>query len=82
VLAPPVFEPPGGDFKQPIQLTLRENQSGAVICYTLDGTVPTRSSPRYDRSLTIAAPVTVRAKAFKSGFTSSVTSQETYIIGE
>lgn len=82
VLAPPLFDPPGADFKQPIRLTLRDDAAGAVIRYTLDGTVPTKSSPPYEHPLDITGPVTVRAKAFRQGFTSSVTSQETYIVGE
>jgi uncharacterized repeat protein (TIGR03806 family) len=82
VLAPPAFDPPGSDFKQAIEVKLRDEDPQAAIRYTLDGTVPTKSSPAYEHPLKITGPVTVRAKAFRPGFTSSVTSQETYIAGE
>ena len=82
VLPPPVFEPKGADFKRPIEVVIRHDVPGVVIRYTLDGTVPGKSSAIYVRPLKIDSPVTVRAAAYKDGFTRSVVAQETYVIGE
>ena len=67
VLAPPMFDPPGADFKNRFGSRFAPT-SGAVIRYTLDGSVPTRSSPRYDGPLTIAGPVTVRRQSLQRRF--------------
>jgi len=81
VLAPPTLSPAGGDYTQAVSVTLNESEPGAAIHYTLDGTKPTTSDPLYDKPIQLSSPTTVRAKAFKPGFTRSITVQETYIIG-
>jgi uncharacterized repeat protein (TIGR03806 family) len=78
VLPPPEISPRGGSFAPPLEVTLK-SEPGAVMHYTLDGTVPTTSDPLYEKPLRLNAPIIVRARAFKPGFKRSITSQEIYI---
>ena len=80
VLAPVAFSKAGGNYSQPVELALTQLEPGAVIHYTLDGSVPAKSDPIYQRPIRLTGPTTVRAKAFKPGFTKSITTQETYIL--
>jgi uncharacterized repeat protein (TIGR03806 family) len=80
VLPPPEISPRGGNFPQPVEVTLK-SEPGAKIFYTLDGTVPTTSDLPYDKPFKISAPTIVRAKAFKPGFTKSITVQQIFLIG-
>ena len=80
VLAPVAFSKAGGSYSQPLELTLSQPEPGAVIHYTLDGSVPAKSDPVYQQPIRLTSPTTVRAKAFKPGFTKSITAQETYIL--
>jgi uncharacterized repeat protein (TIGR03806 family) len=82
VLPPPSFSLAAGNYSKPIELTLRCDVPGATIRYTLDGSKPTTSDAVYTEPIRLSGPTTVRAKAFKPGFTKSVTAQETFIIGE
>jgi uncharacterized repeat protein (TIGR03806 family) len=80
VLDPPVIDPRGGEFAKPIDVTLKAADPGAVIRYTLDGEVPGKDSPMYTKPIHIDSPVTLRTRAFKPGFTRSITVQETFIV--
>jgi uncharacterized repeat protein (TIGR03806 family) len=80
VLPPPEISPRGGHFPQPVEVTLK-SESSAKIFYTLDGTVPTTSDLPYEKPIKISAPMIVRAKAFKPGFTKSITVQQIFLIG-
>ena len=81
VLPPPEISPPGGNFSQPVAVALK-SEPGARIFYTLDGTVPTTADLPYDQPVEISAPTIVRAKAFKPGWTKSITAQEIFLIGK
>jgi uncharacterized repeat protein (TIGR03806 family) len=81
VLAPPQILPAGGTFGDTVQITLSESEPGADIRYTLDGTVPGRSDLHYDKPFQISAATVVRARAFKPGFTKSITAQEVFAVG-
>jgi uncharacterized repeat protein (TIGR03806 family) len=80
VLRPPVTSPKGGNYNQPVEVTLKA-ETDATIHYTLDGTVPTTSDPVYEKPIHLTGPTIVRARAFEKGFTMSITSQEIYMIG-
>ncbi len=81
VLAPPTISPHGGNYRQPVEVNLK-GESGANIRYTLDGTVPTTSDPLYQGPIKLTGPTIVRAKAFKAGFTKSITAQEVFVVGD
>jgi mono/diheme cytochrome c family protein len=81
VLAPPIMRPAGGKFAEPVEVTLSHADPGASIRYTLDGSVPTASDPLYESPIKLTEPATVRAKAFKTGCTRSITAQQTFIVG-
>jgi alpha-mannosidase len=55
-------------FFDPVSVSLSIPTPGASVHYTLDGTLPTESSPVYNGPITLAATSTVKARAFKSGF--------------
>jgi uncharacterized repeat protein (TIGR03806 family) len=80
VLAPPAISPQGGTFAQPVEISLTSSEPGADIRYTLDGSVPGSSDIRYEKPVRLTGPVVLRARAFKEGFTRSITAQEVFII--
>ncbi len=82
VLDPPAMSPKGGTFSAPVEITLSESEPGADIHYTLDGSVPGPSDPRYDAPIKLTDPVVLRARAYKEGFTRSITAQEVFIVGK
>jgi uncharacterized repeat protein (TIGR03806 family) len=82
VLAPPICSPAGGHFTGPVEVSLSQSEPGVTIHYTLDGTVPTTSDPIYEKPLKLTGPTIVRAKAFKHGFTRSITVQAVFVVGE
>jgi mono/diheme cytochrome c family protein len=82
VLDPPAMSPEGGSFGGPIEISLTEREPGADLHYTLDGSVPGRSDMRYEKPIKLTSPAVVRARAFKDGFTRSITAQEVFIIGK
>ncbi|HEY3860406.1 MAG TPA: chitobiase/beta-hexosaminidase C-terminal domain-containing protein [Verrucomicrobiae bacterium] len=81
-LAPPDFSRPAGNYPAAIDIKLAQPEPGAEIHYTIDGSIPGATDPVYQGPIHLAASTTVRAKAFKTGCTRSITSQETFIIGE
>jgi len=80
VLPPPEISPRGGNFSRPVEVTIKA-EAGAKIFYTLDGTVPTTSDLPYEKPIKISAPTIVRAKAFRPGFTKSITAQGIFLVG-
>jgi uncharacterized repeat protein (TIGR03806 family) len=82
VLDPPTMSPAGGTFSAPIEISLAEREPGADIRYTLDGSVPGPSDPRYEKPIKLDGPVVLRARAYKDGFTRSITAQEVFIVGK
>jgi uncharacterized repeat protein (TIGR03806 family) len=82
VLEPPAIFPRGGNYARPIEVALNQSEPGVSIHYTLDGSAPTKSDALYAKPIKLTGPATLRVKAFKPGFTKSITVQETFIIGE
>ena len=80
VLDPPVIEPKGGEFARAVDVMLKDNDPAAVIHYTLDGEVPGKDSPIYSKPIHLDSPVTLRTRAFRPGYTRSITVQETFIV--
>jgi uncharacterized repeat protein (TIGR03806 family) len=82
VLPPPVISPPGGKFAGPVEISLTMSEPGSDIRYTVDGTVPGATDTPYERPIKLTAPAVLRARAFKEGFTRSITEQQVFIIGK
>jgi uncharacterized repeat protein (TIGR03806 family) len=82
VLDPPGMSPEGGTFGGPVEVSLTEREPGADIRYTLDGSVPGPSDMRYETPIKLTGPVVVRARAYKDGFTRSITTQQVFIVGK
>jgi uncharacterized repeat protein (TIGR03806 family) len=82
VLDPPAMSPQGGTFSGPVEISLTEREPGADIRYTLDGSVPGPGDTRYEAPIQLTGPAVLRARAYKDGFTRSITAQEVFIIGK
>src|SRR5258708_7517308 len=82
VLDPPTMSPRGGTFSAPVEISLTEREPGADIRYTLDGSVPGPGDMRYEAPIQLTGPTVLRARAYKDGFTRSITAQEVFIIGK
>jgi chitinase len=81
VLAPPVITPVGGNYDNAVDVTIGEQEAGAEIRYTLDGSAPTVSDMLYRDPIHLTDPTVVRARAFKAGFTRSIVAQAVFIVG-
>ena len=77
-VATPTFSPAGGTYFEPQSVTISCATEGSTICYTLDGTEPTPNSLQYSVPLNINTTTTLKAKAYKSGYTESSTATATY----
>jgi uncharacterized repeat protein (TIGR03806 family) len=82
VLDPPSISPAGGTFDGPVEIELTESEPGADLRYTLDGSVPGKSDQRYERPIRITEPTVLRTRAYKEGFTRSITAQQVFIVGK
>lgn len=67
-LAPVQFSKSRGIYQEAFNLTLTHPESGVEIYYTLDGSMPSKSSSYYSGAIAIPAKTTVvRARAYKDG---------------
>jgi len=80
VVPPPMIWPQGGAYAGPIEISLSDSEPGADIRYTLDGSVPGASDARYEKPIKIDATAVVRTRAYKEGFTRSITEQQVFTI--
>lgn len=65
--ATPVVGPASGTFTNAVTVTITDGTVGAAIYYTVDGTDPTTSSPKYVGPLTFTNSVGIRVRAFSTG---------------
>ena len=77
-VATPTITPAGGTQTSPPLVAIATSTSGATIRYTLDGSTPTGSSPVFVYPFLVHATTTVKAKAFKAGYTASAAASTTY----
>jgi uncharacterized repeat protein (TIGR03806 family) len=80
VVPPPQISPAAGNYSKPIEVTLQDDEPGAQIHYTLDGSTPTASDPLYQKPIEVSAATIVRARAFKDGYTRSIVNQGVFIV--
>jgi hypothetical protein len=75
----PAISPASGKYIGPIQVSITGAVPGATIRYTLDGSIPTTSSPAYSGSFTLdAGHSVVSAVAFIGASPASAITQATY----
>ena len=77
-VATPTFNPAGGTYSEPQQVTISCATAGASIRYTTDGTVPTASSTLYSGPITVSQTTTIKAIGIKSGMNNSNVASATY----
>ena len=83
-VATPTFSPAEGSYFEPQQVTISCATEGATICYTTDGSDPNENSAQITPGvpLNISETTTVKAKAYKSGYTPSNIASATYSFPE
>lgn len=79
-VATPTFNPPGGSYSSTQNVQISCTTSGAIIRYTTNGSNPTESSAQYSSPISVSSTTTIKAKAFKSGWTPSSIASATYTI--
>ena len=77
----PVFSPAGGSFATAQHVTLSDGSDGAVIYYTIDGSIPNTSSTVYTSPISVdSGAVTIKALAQAPGLAASSVGSATYTI--
>jgi hypothetical protein len=80
-VATPTFSLAAGTYTNAISVSLGTTTTGATIRYTLDGTIPTASNGLvYSGSITISTSKTLKAIAYKTGWSNSEITSATYTI--
>jgi hypothetical protein len=81
VCATPVFSPPGGNYTSTQSVRITCATSEATIRYNKNSsTDPTASDLLYTGPISVASTTTIKAKAFKSGLTTSALGTATYTV--
>lgn len=81
-VATPTFNPAGGTYSSAQSVAIASTTSGATIRYTTNGTTPTATSGTiYTGPVNVASSLTLRAIAYRAGFTDSAVATATYTIG-
>lgn len=76
--ATPSFNPPGGSYLLPQQVSISSASPGMTIYYTTNGSTPTTSSTQYTGPILVLTTTTIRAIAVASGWSPSVVGTATY----
>jgi hypothetical protein len=76
----PTFNPPGGEFAEYPLVNISCVTPSAQIRYTIDGTEPTSTSSLYTDPVEITSTTTLKARAYRTGWSSSTTTSATYTI--
>ncbi len=80
-VATPAFNPDGGAFTgNTVNVTISCSTTGAVIRYTTDGSEPDEFDPGVSSGASVVVPVpgTLKAKAWKTGYTESLVRSTAY----
>lgn len=72
----------GGRYTDTVKVKLSCPEDGAEIYYTTDGTVPTKDSEKYKKTLTISETTTLKFAAYAPGKSRSRVVTEKYVISE
>jgi hypothetical protein len=78
--ATPKFSLAAGQYTTKQSVALSDATAGAVIYYTIDGSGPTTSSPRYSGPIPVTSSITIEAMAAASGYSNSGLGRADYFI--
>jgi hypothetical protein len=76
----PTFSPAPGSYATGQTVTIYDTTPGAIIYYTIDGTAPNTSSPKYNGPISVPGTEVLQAFAGSSGYGNSVIVSGTYTI--
>ncbi len=76
----PRISPRPGTLPTPQTITITDNQQGATVYFTTDGSMPTLSSPIYRGPFMITQSTTVQAIAAAGGFSTSTVAIANYTL--
>jgi alpha-tubulin suppressor-like RCC1 family protein len=76
----PTITPGTGTYTEPQTVSMSTPTADAVIRYTTDGSTPTTSSVPYSAPISIGTSTTIKAAAFRSGWTTSAVISRTLIM--
>lgn len=79
-VATPAMTPGAGTYASAQNVVLSTPTPGATIRYTVDGTDPTEGSALYTAPIAVITGMTLKAMAFKDGWTTSEVSVATYLM--
>lgn len=79
--ASPVLTPGPGDESRPVSVTMTDKTPGAVIHFTVNGSMPTASSPIYSKPILISSTTQLQAIAVAPGLVNGPVSGGTYLFG-
>lgn len=79
-VADPVFDPAAGEYEDTVTVSLTSAAPLAEIRYTVNGDAPTATSTLYSEPIDLTETTTVKAKAFRSGWTASGVTEAVYTI--
>ncbi|MFL6305229.1 MAG: chitobiase/beta-hexosaminidase C-terminal domain-containing protein [Candidatus Sulfotelmatobacter sp.] len=80
VTAAPTFNPVAGTYSTAQSVTLSDSTAGAVIHYTINGTIPTAASPVYTGAIAVTASQTIEAIAIAPNAQASAMTSAAYTI--
>lgn len=79
-VATPELNPDGGTYSGTQHVSIYCDTNGATIYYTTNGNPPSSSSTKYTGPITVSSSITIKAIAYKNGWTTSNIASETYTI--
>ena len=80
IVSAPTFSPTAGSYSTSRTISISTSTAGATIRYTIDGTTPVETSPIYSAPILISSTATLKARAWKTGYTPSTVTMATYSI--
>jgi Chitobiase/beta-hexosaminidase C-terminal domain len=78
IAATPILSVGPGTYSSAQFVTISDTSAGAVIHYTIDGSIPTSSSPTYSGTITVSSSETLNAIAVGGGFAASASASAAY----
>ena len=76
----PQFTPASGTYPTPLTVSMQDSLQGAVIYVTVDGSMPTLSSPIYRGPFMITQSATVQAIVVVNGYSTSPVAVANYTL--